>query len=35
MVEALKATGQMTWVGKMNKVRASAMEIVNREIIYS
>ncbi len=35
ITEALKATEQMTWVSKMNSVRASPMEIVNREIIYS
>ena len=33
--EALKAADQMTWVGKMNNIQASAMEIVNSELIYA
>lgn len=35
ITEALKATDQMVWVGKMNNIRASAMEIVNKELIYA
>ena len=34
ITEALKAADQMTWVGKMNNIQASAMEIVNSELIY-
>ena len=35
ITEALKATDQMVWVGKMNNIRASAIEIVNKELIYA
>ena len=35
ITEALKATDQMAWVGKMNKIRASVMEMVDKEIIYA
>ena len=35
ITEALKATDQMAWVGKMNNIQASATEIVNEEIIYA
>ena len=35
ITEVLKATNQMAWVGQLNDIRASAMEIVNREIIYA
>ncbi len=35
VTETLKAAGQMAWAGKMNDFRASAMEIVNGEIIYA
>lgn len=35
ITEALKVADQMAWVGKMNNIRASAMEIVNKEIIYA
>ena len=35
ITEALKVTDQMVWVGKMNNIRASAMEIVNKELIYA
>lgn len=35
ITEALKVTDQMVWVGKMNNIRASAMEIVNMELIYA
>ena len=34
ITEELKAADQMTWVGKMNNIRANAMEIVNQEIVY-
>jgi len=34
ITEALKSTDQMAWVGMMNNLRASAMEIVNGEIIH-
>lgn len=35
ITEVLKATDQMTWVGRMNNIQASAMEIVNKKIIYA
>ena len=35
ITEALKAADQMTWAGKMNNIQASAMEIVNSELIYA
>lgn len=35
IAETLKAADQMAWVGKINNLRASAMEIVGKEIIYS
>ena len=35
ITEALKAADQMAWVGKMNNIQASAMEIVNSELIYA
>ena len=35
VTEALKAADQMVWVSKMNNIRASAVEIVNTEIIYT
>ena len=35
VTEELKAADQMTWVGKMNNIQASAMEIVNSELIYA
>lgn len=35
ITKALKVTDQMVWVGKMNNIRASAMEIVNKELIYA
>ena len=34
VTEQLKASNQMAWVGRMNNIRASAMEIVDKEIIY-
>ena len=35
VTEKLKADNQMEWVGRMNNIRACAMEIVNAEIIYA
>ena len=35
ITEQLKATEQMAWVGRMNNIGASAMEIVYQEIIYA
>ena len=35
ITEQLKTANQMEWVGRMNNIRQSAMEIVNNEIIYS
>ena len=35
VTEELKAQDQMKWVGLMNSIRASAEEIVLREMIYS
>lgn len=32
--EALKAVDQMTWVQRMNAIRAQAEEIILRELIY-
>lgn len=34
IMEELKATDQMMWVGLMNNVRSSAEEIVLKELIY-
>ena len=34
-IEVLKSTDQMAWVGKMNNIRASAVEIVDQEIVYA
>ncbi len=33
--ERLKAENALEWVGRMNNIRACAMEIVNEEIIYA
>lgn len=33
VTEQLKAIDQMAWVGKMNNIRNSAMEIVNKDLI--
>lgn len=33
--EELKAANPMEWVGSMNSIRSSAMEIVNSELIYT
>ena len=35
VTEELKAADPMTWVGKMNNIRAEAEEIINTEIIYA
>ena len=35
VTEQLKASNQMTWVGKMNNIRQRATEIVNTELIYT
>ncbi len=35
ITEQLKITDQMDWVGKMNAIRNSAMEIINNEIIFT
>ncbi len=35
VTEVLKAVNQIAWVGMMNDIRDSAMEIVNTEIIYA
>ena len=34
VTEALKATDQMAWVGKMNNIRSRAEEIVLHELVY-
>lgn len=34
ITEQLKANEPMLWVGKMNAIRNSAMEIVNSEVIF-
>lgn len=34
ITEQLKAENALEWVGRMNNIRACAMEIVNNEIIY-
>ena len=35
VTEQLKATDQMRWVGLMNNIRASAEEVVLRELVYA
>lgn len=35
VTEQLKTSDQMAWVGRMNNIRASATEIVDKEIIYA
>lgn len=35
VTEELKATDQMRWVGLMNNIRASAEEVVLRELVYA
>ncbi|MFA6813822.1 MAG: TnpV protein [Bacteroidaceae bacterium] len=34
ITEQLKASDQMAWVGKMNNIRNSVMEIINHNLIY-
>ena len=35
ITERLKAENALEWTGRMNNIRACAMEIVNKEIIYA
>ncbi len=35
ITETLKAADQMTWISKMNNIRASAMEVVDKDLIYA
>lgn len=35
ITERLKAENALEWVGRMNNIRACAMEIVNEEIIFA
>lgn len=35
VTETLKVTDQMAWVGRMNNIWASAMEILNKGLIYA
>ena len=35
ITEQLKAENVLEWTGRMNSIRACAMEIVNEEIIYA
>ena len=35
ITEQLKAENALEWVGRMNNIRACAMEIVNKEIIFA
>ena len=35
VTEQLKTKNQMVWVGKMNSIRNAAIEVVNKEIIFS
>lgn len=35
IAEQLKAENALEWTGRMNSIRACAMEIVNKEIIYA
>lgn len=35
ITEQLKAETALEWIGRMNNIRACAMEIVNEEIIYN
>ena len=35
ITEQLKVENALEWVGRMNNIRACAMEIVNEEIIYA
>ena len=35
ITEQLKAENALEWTGRMNNIRACAMEIVNKELIYA
>ena len=35
VTEQLKAENAFEWIGRMNNIRACAVEIVNAEIIYA
>lgn len=35
ITEQLKAENALEWTGRMNNIRACAMKIVNKEIIYA
>jgi len=35
ITEQLKAKNALEWTGRLNNIRACAMEIVNEEIIYA
>ncbi len=35
ITEQLKAENALEWVGRMNNIRACAMEVVNKELIYT
>lgn len=35
VTEQLKADNQMAWVGRMNNIRSTAIEIVNNDLIYT
>ena len=35
ITEELKAVDQIVWIGRMNNIQTSAIEIVNQEIIYT
>lgn len=35
VTEQLKASDQLAWVGKMNNINESAVEVVNKELIFS
>ena len=35
VTEQLKADNQMEWVARMNNIRSSVIELVNRELIYN
>ena len=35
ITEQLKAENALEWTGRINNIRACAMEIVNKEIIYA
>ena len=35
ITEQLKAENALEWTGRMNNIRARAMELINKEIIYN